>query len=175
MTYKELLKIFYVFAAQHPLINQWSWGNLSDYQRDNYIQKYVAIHFVPQLSQVNNTYTDFNWTILIFDKLNEWVGDETKSNQIDCLSICQQILVDFYAFFTNQLTKYGYFLQDGVQFTPFIDRLKEDVAGVEATISIRVEGTTCIPPFIEQLYLILFESGDIMTTENNEGVAYEQQ
>lgn len=175
MTYKELIKIFYVFAAQHPLINQVSWGNLSDYQRDNYIQKYIAIHFIPQPSTRDNTSTTFNWSILIFDKLNEYVGEDTKSNQLDCLSICQQVLDDFYAYFINQLTKYGYWLQNPIQFTPFIDRFKEDVAGVEANISIVVDGTACIPPYIAQEYFILYESGDIMTTENNDGVKYEQQ
>jgi hypothetical protein len=107
MTYKDLIKIFYVFAAQHPILQNWSWGNLSDYQREDYIQKYPAIHFVPQPSTIDNTYTNFNFTILIFDLLNEYVGVETKSNQLDSLSLTYEILNDFYAFFINQLTGYG--------------------------------------------------------------------
>jgi len=175
MTYKDLIKIFYVFAAQHPILKQASWGNLSDYQREDYIQKYPALHIVPQPSTIDNTYTNFNFTILIFDLLNEYVGDDTKSNQLDSLSLCHEILNDFYAYFINQLTGFGFFLQNPVQFTPFNDRFKESVVGVEAQITIVSEQTACLPPFIEESYYILFESGLIMNDENNNGLEYEQQ
>jgi aryl-phospho-beta-D-glucosidase BglC (GH1 family) len=175
MTYKDLIKIFYVFAAQHPILKQASWGNLSDYQREDYIQKYPALHIVPQPSTIDNTYTNFNFTILIFDLLNEYVGDDTKSNQLDSLSLCHEILNDFYAYFINQLTGFGFFLQNPVQFTPFNDRWKESVVGVEAQITIVSEQTACLPPFIEESYYILFESGLIMNDENNNGLEYEQQ
>jgi hypothetical protein len=35
-----------------------------------------------------------------------------------------------------------------IQFTPFVDKFKESVCGVEATITITMEQTACIPPFI---------------------------
>ena len=175
MTYKDLIKIFYVFAAQHPILKNWSWGNLSDYQREDYIQKYPALHIVPQPSTIDNTYTNFNFNILIFDLLNEYVGDDTKSNQLDSLSLCHEILNDFYAYFINQLTGYGFFLQNPVQFTPFLDRFKESVIGVEAQITIVSEQTACLPPFIAETYYILFESGDVMNDENNNRMEYEQQ
>ena len=175
MTYKDLIKIFYVFAAQHPILKQASWGNLSDYQREDYIQKYPALHIVPQPSTIDNTYTNFNFTILIFDLLNEYVGDDTKSNQLDSLSLCHEILNDFYAFFINQLTGFGFFLQNPVQFTPFNDRFKESVVGVEAQITIVSEQTACLPPFILETYYILFQSGQIMNDENDNRMEYEQQ
>lgn len=175
MTYKDLIKIFYVFSAQHPLLKQTSWGNLSDYQREDYIQKYPALHIVPQPSTIDNTFTNFNFTILIFDLLNEYVGNETKSNQLDSLSLCHEILNDFYAYFINQLTGFGFYLQNPVQFTPFVDRFKESVVGVEASITIVSEQTACLPPFIEETYYILFESGAVMNDENNNRMEYEQQ
>ena len=173
MTYKDLIKIFYVFAAQHPMLKNWSWGNLSDYQREDYIQEYPAAHWVPTPSTIDNTYTNFNFTMLIFDKLNEYVGDEAKSNQLDSLSLCHEITNDFYSYFINQLTDYGFFLQNPVQFSPFVDRFKESVCGVEATITIVSEQTACIPPFILESYYLLFESGDIMNDENNNRIEYE--
>jgi aryl-phospho-beta-D-glucosidase BglC (GH1 family) len=175
MTYKDLIKIFYVFAAQHPILKQASWGNLSDYQREDYIQKYPALHIVPQPSTIDNTYTNFNFTILIFDLLNEYVGDDTKSNQLDSLSLCHEILNDFYAYFINQLTGFGFFLQNPVQFTPFNDRWKESVVGVEAQITIVSEQTACLPPHIVESYYLLFESGAIMNDENDNRMEYEQQ
>ena len=164
-----------MFSAQHPILKQTSWGNLSDYQREDYIQKYPALHIVPQPSTIDNTFTNFNFTILIFDLLNEYVGNETKSNQLDSLSLCHEILNDFYAYFINQLTGFGFYLQNPIQFTPFNDRFKESVVGVEAQITIVSEQSACLPPFIEETFYILFESGLIMNDENNNGLEYEQQ
>jgi len=146
LTYQNLIGLFYQFAQQHPLLQTRSWGNMSDYSREDYITEYPAIHIVPQPSQIYNDYTSFNFTILIYDLLNEFVGVEGQSNQLSSLSLCHEILNDFYNWFTNQLTDYGYFLQQPVQFTPFVDRFKEDVCGVEATITIQVIQTACLPP-----------------------------
>ena len=175
MTYKDLIKIFFVFAAQHPILKQWSWGNLSEYQKEDYKTKYPAIHFVPTPGTIANDYTNFNFSVLIFDLLNEWVGDDIKSNQLDSLSLCHEILNDFYAYFINQLTDYGFFLQQPISFTPFLDRFAQDVCGVEAQITIVSEQSACLPPFIAESYYILFESGDIMNDENSNRMEYEQQ
>ena len=173
MTYKDLIKIFYVFAAQHPMLKNWSWGNMSDYQREDYIQKYPAIHWVPTPSTIDNDNTQFNFIMLVFDKLNEYVGNEEKSNQLDSLSLSHEILNDFYAYFINQLTGYGFYLQNPVSFSPFVDRFKEDCVGVEATITIVSEQTACIPPYILEQYYLLFESGNIMNNENDNRIEYE--
>ena len=149
MNIKTIINLFDYFTQQHPILQTFSWGNLADYSRDTYITKYPAFHAVPQPSLVERTYADFNFSILIYDLLNEYIdGDPINSNQLDSLSLCQEILNDFYAFFTNQLTQYGYFLTTSVNYTPFMDRFKEDVCGVEATITIRVEQTACLPTFI---------------------------
>lgn len=175
MNYKDLIKIFYVFAAQHPMLKNVSWGNLSDYQREDYIQKYPALHIVPQPSTLDNTYNNFNFTILIFDLLNEYVGDEYKSNQLDSLSLTYEILNDFYAYFINQLTGFGFFLQNPVQYTPFNDRFKESVVGMEAQITIVSEQSACLPPFIEETFYLLYQSGIIMNDQSNNRIEYEQQ
>lgn len=175
MNYKDLIKIFFVFAAQHPMLKNVSWGNLSDYQREDYIQKYPALHIVPQPSTLDNTYNNFNFTILIFDLLNEYVGDEYKSNQLDSLSLTYEILNDFYAFFINQLTGFGFFLQNPVQYTPFNDRFKESVVGMEAQITIVSEQSACLPPFIEETFFLLYQSGIRMNDQANNRMEYEQQ
>jgi hypothetical protein len=175
MTYKDLIKLFYVFAAQHPILRTTSWGDLSDYSRDTYITKYPAIHIVPQPSTIDNTYTNFNFTILFYDLLSEWVGDELRSNQLDSLSLCHEILNDFYAYFINQLTGFGFFLQNPVQFVPFVDRFQESVVGVEAQITIVSEQTACLPPHIIESFFLLYENGDVINNENNDSLEYEQQ
>jgi hypothetical protein len=94
---------------------------------------------------------------------------------LDSLSLCHEILNDFYAYFINQLTGYGFFLQNPVQFVPFVDRFQESVVGVEAQITIVSEQTACLPPFIQETFYILFEAGQIMNDENNNPLEYEQQ
>jgi hypothetical protein len=176
MTYKDLIKVFRVFAAQHPILkDHFSWGQLSDYQREEYIQKYPAIHFVPIASVIDNTNTNFNFNILIFDLNNEWKDMSFNSNQLDSLSLCHEILNDFYAFFINQTTNYNFYLQNPISFQPFLDKWKESVVGVEAQITIVCEQTACIPPYIAEQYFILFESGDIMESEAGDLIQYEQQ
>ena len=176
MTIKDVIQIFAVFTAQHPILRTFSWGNLADYSRDEYITKYPAFHAVPQPSLVEKNYATFNFNILIYDLLNEYVdGDPINSNQLDSLSLCQVILTDFYAFFTNQLTGYDFFLNTSVNYTPFMDRFKEDVVGVEAVITITAEQTACIPAHILEQYFLLFQDGSIFTTESGNQILYQQQ
>lgn len=150
MTYKNILDLFYYFRSQHPILSGTtiSWGNLSDYSREDYITKYPAIHFVPQPSILAPTSNDFVWSIMIYDLLNEYVGDDTRSNQIYAISQCHEILQDFYAWFANNLTDYGYFILAPIQYSVFVDRFNQSVAGVEAQITIQVEQLACLPPFI---------------------------
>jgi hypothetical protein len=151
MTYKNILDLFYHFRSQHPILSgtTFSWGNLSDYSREDYITKYPAIHFVPINSVIDQTQNTFVWNVLVYDLLNEYVGTQDKSNQIYALSQCHEILYDFYAYFANNLTDFGFYILTPIQYSPFIDRFNQSVAGVEAQISIQVEQIACIPPFIQ--------------------------
>ena len=147
MTYKTLITLFESFAVQHPFLQgHFSWGNLSDYQRNEYIQQYPALHIVPYPSTLADTATYFTFNIVIFDLNNEWADMSANSNQLDSLSLCHEILNDFYNWFINQLTQYGYYLQTPFQFSPISDRWKESVVGVEAQITIISDQTACIPP-----------------------------
>lgn len=150
MTYKNILDLFYYFRDQHPILSGTtiSWGNLSDYSREDYITKYPAIHFVPQPSVLSPTSNDFVWSVLIYDLLNEYVGDDHKSNQIYAISECHEILQDFYAWFANNLTDYGFYIQTPISYNVFVDRFNQSVAGVEANITITAEQLACLPPFV---------------------------
>jgi hypothetical protein len=152
MTYKNILDLFYEFRNQHPILSgtTFSWGNLSDYSREDYITKYPAIHFVPTQSIIDQTQNTFNWSVLIYDLLNEYVGTEDQSNQIYAMSIAHEILYDFYAWFANNLTDYGFYILTPITYNPFVDRFNQSVAGVEAQIQILVDQIACIPPFVPQ-------------------------
>jgi len=149
MTYKDLMTLFQAFATQHPMLKgHFSWGNMSDYQRNEYIQKYPAMHAVPLTSSLQDTATYFTFSILMFDINNEWADMSQNSNQLDSLSMCHEILNDFYNWFINQINDRDFYLETPVAFTPFLDKWKEDVVGVEATITIISQQTACIPPLL---------------------------
>lgn len=146
MNIKTLIQYFETFTEQHPILRTFSWGNLSDYSREDFITQYPALHVVPLPSTLGNTSTDMTFSILIYDLLNEYVGNPINSNQLDSMGLCQDILNDFVNQFINQLTDYGFYLQTPISFNPFVDRFAESVCGVEATITITMEQTACIPP-----------------------------
>jgi hypothetical protein len=148
MTIKNLITFFRQFTSNHPILETFSWGNLSDYSREDYITKYPAIHFVPQPSTLGDTSQDITFSVLVYDLLNEYVDNPTNSNQLDSMALCEEIMGDFYNFFVNQLTEYGYYLQTPIPYSYFTDRFAESVCGVEASITITIEQTACIPPFI---------------------------
>lgn len=174
MTYKNILDLFYTFRNQHPILSgtTFSWGNLSDYSREDFITKYPAIHFVPQPSIMDNTSNTFNWNILIYDLLNEYVGVEAQSNQIYALSQTHEILYDFFAYFSNNLTDFGFYITTPINYTPFNDRFSQSVAGVEASFGILVEQTACIPPFIDESFL-LQENLSFLLQQNNDKINLE--
>jgi len=47
-------------------------------------------------------------------------------------------------YYTNQLTTYNFHVITPVTFTPFLDKLSVYIAGVEAQIVFRAEGTFCL-------------------------------
>jgi len=146
MNIKNLITYFKSFTDNHPILRTFSWGNLSDYSREDYITQYPAIHFVPQPSTIGNNSQDITFSVLIYDLLNEWVGNPINSNQLDSIALCEEIMGDFVNNFINQLTQYGYFLNMPISYTYFVDRFAESVCGVEAQITITIEQTACIPP-----------------------------
>jgi hypothetical protein len=175
MNIKTLINYFEIFTINHPILKSFSWGNLSDYGREDYIIQYPAIHFVPQPSSLGNTSTDMTFSVLVYDLLNEYVGERINSNQLDSMALTQEILNDFVNEFINQLTDFGFYLNMPIQFTPFVDKFKESVCGVEATITITIEQTACIPPFIQEQFYLLFENGGIFNSENGDQILYQQQ
>lgn len=172
MTIKNLIQFFKTFTTEHPILQTFSWGNLSDYSREDYITQYPAIHFVPQPSTLGDTSQDITFSVLIYDLLNEYVDNPTNSNQLDSMALCEEIMGDFTNYFINQLTNYGYYLQTPISYSYFTDRFAESVCGVEATITITIEQTACIPPFIVpcptetiQQYLTTTITGDTIVLD----------
>jgi hypothetical protein len=70
--------------------------------------------------------------------------DDIQSNNIDIVETCHLILQDFIEYYINQLKSFSFFMVTPVNFSPFLDRFSIYVAGVEAQITMRVEGTYCL-------------------------------
>ena len=137
--YRTIIETFENFSNQHPLLKTFTWGDLSDVGRNNEKIEYPLMHVIPTPSSVYEDYTDFTFQILFMDLL-----DDEELNQLDVLKESHLILQDFSAYFINDLRNTTYNLVTPIQFQPFIDRLPTRVCGVDATITLRVEGSFCL-------------------------------
>lgn len=136
---KSIIDSFNDFASQHPIIQTFTWGRLSDVGRDNEPLNFPLLHAIPLPSTVNDTYTDFLFNIIIADQL-----DDEEINQLDVIEMSYQILQDFIEYYINQKTENDFFVITPITFTPFLDRFTKVMAGVEAQITLRVEGSYCL-------------------------------
>lgn len=137
--FKQIIDSFEAFVAQHPIIQTFTWGRLSDVGRNNEPLNFPILHIIPLPSTINDTFTDFQFNVIIADLL-----DDEDINQLDVLEQSHQLLQDFIEYYINQLQDYTFFIQTPVQFTPFLDRFTKVMAGVEAQITFRVEGSYCL-------------------------------
>jgi len=137
--YRSIIEKFEDFASQHPLIETFTWGQLSDVGRDNEKIKFPLLHAIPTPSNIENTYTDFNFQMLFMDML-----DDTEENQLDILKFQHLILQDFLSYFQDATREYNFSISTPVSFQPFLDRLPTRVCGVDATITFRVEASFCL-------------------------------
>jgi len=128
--FKQIIDSFEAFVQQHPIIKTFTWGRLSDVGRNNEPLNFPILHVIPLPSTINDTYTDFQFNIIIADQL-----DDEEINQLSVLEESHLLLQDFIQYYINQLQDYSFFIQTPVQFTPFLDRFTKVMAGVEAQIT----------------------------------------
>ena len=137
--YRTIIETFESFANQHPVLQTFTWGDLSDVGRNEEKIKYPLMHIIPTPSTINPTFTDFTFQVLFMDLL-----DDQELNQLDILKETHLILQDFSDYFINDLRDSSFALITPITFQPFIDRLPTRVCGVDATITLRVEGSFCL-------------------------------
>lgn len=137
--FKSIIDSFESFSSQHPVLRTFTFGNLSDTGQDEEPLQYPLMHVIPTTSTTSDQYTDFNFQIIFGDML-----DDVKTNQVDIVEECYMILQDFLEYYTNQLTTSTYHIITPITFTPFLDKLSVYIAGVEASITFRAEGTFCL-------------------------------
>lgn len=137
--FKSIIDSFEQFVNQHPVLKTFTFGQLSDTGQDKEPLEYPLFHVIPLPSSMYKEYTDFNFSIIIGDML-----DDVKSNQIDIVEECHLIFQDFMEYYINNQMSYTFYVDTPVTFTPFLDKLSVYIAGVEAQITFRVEGTFCL-------------------------------
>lgn len=137
--FKSIIDSFEGFASQHPVIRTFTFGELSDTGQDKEPLDFPLFHIIPLPSQMDLEYTDFNFNIIFGSML-----DDVKSNQIDIVETCHLLLQDFMEYYTNNKKSFDFYVTTPVTFTPFLDKLSVYIAGVEAQITFRVEGTFCL-------------------------------
>jgi hypothetical protein len=137
--YRTIIERFETFVENHPIIKTFTWGDLSDVGRDNEKIEYPLMHIIPTPSSIYPDYTEFTFQLLLMGLL-----DDEELNQLDLLKQAHLLLQDFCNDFINDKKDYTYALITPVTFQPFIDRLPTRVCGVDATITLRVEGSFCL-------------------------------
>ena len=137
--FKSIIDSFEQFANQHPVIKTFTFGTLSDTGQDKEPLEYPLFHIIPVPSTINDQFTDFSFQIIIGDML-----DDVKTNQVDIVEECYMILQDFVEYYINQLTSENHHIVTPISFVPFLDKLSVYIAGVEATVTFRAEGTYCL-------------------------------
>jgi|31_taG_2_1085359.scaffolds.fasta_scaffold04023_4 hypothetical protein len=137
--FKSIIDSFSGFSEQHPIIKTFTFGQMSDTGQDEELLDFPLMHVVPLPSTIHDTYTDFNFNIIFASML-----DDIQSNNIEIVELCHYLLRDFIEYYINQLQSFNFYMVTPVNFTPFLDRFSIYVAGVEAQITLRVEGTYCL-------------------------------
>jgi hypothetical protein len=136
---KQIIDSFDGFVQQHPILQTFTWGRLSDTGRNNEPLNFPLLHVIPLPSTVDQTYTDFTFNVIIADLL-----DDQELNQLDVIEEAYEILQDFITYYINGLSNETFFVNPPITFTPFLDRFTKVMAGVEAQITLRVEGSYCL-------------------------------
>ena len=132
MTYKNLVDTLQTVISTHKLINQYSFGNLSDIQTpDNGSPNYPYGFLRPVNMQVGQYSQQFSFELILMDYCFD-----TMDGYIDGSSRMLQILADIIAEFriTNNYRQYD--IQLSVTAVPFKERFKDSVVGITASITI---------------------------------------
>jgi hypothetical protein len=157
MTYKEIINRFRQVTAEHRMLKDFGYGELSDLKTQSQLGPeeqgvdYPYLFLLPGQSNRTNSVMNYQFNMIVMDMARGEEGD-AYDNYISIQSQCQQYIDDvlgrLYFYYTDQpeiqLT--------GITYTPFKEKYQDELAGMTATITIQVPTPldACLSPF-EQL------------------------
>jgi len=133
MYYKEVVDIISGITTSHKFVNQFGYGEISDVMQpeDNSSPDYPYVFLNPLSITATKNTSVFSFNLICMEQvLNNYTS--IIKGQSDCITILNDIISKI-----NLTTTYPTMeVQDGFTFTPFVERMKDDVVGATAVINL---------------------------------------
>jgi len=147
MNYKEIMDIISGITTSHHFVNQFGYGEISDVMtpEDTSSPNYPYVFVNPiQISSTRNTST-FNFNFICMEQTFETYKDIITA-QSECITILNDIISKINLSTTYPLLE----VQDGFIFTPFVERMKDNVVGASCSVNIIYSSPldVCDKPFV---------------------------
>ena len=190
VNFQTIVNDLKLIEKQHKMTNSFGIGDIKQLiyltqQRDkqentdNLAPIYPLMYCIPVNVTQEENFVTYRFNVLICDIMNVNNYDIEVDLWSDTLAIAQDILAQYkYAVFQSQgdfETRYDLVLPTAI--TPFSEAFDDILVGWNLELQIQVDMplNRCIAPFdpFPVDANILYEDGDITTTEDNDGVQYE--
>ncbi len=156
LTLNQILKLFKDFQSNHPMINDFDFGNTSEIGTSRHMN-FPYMWATMQDSGVeisNKTLTPkYSFIVLFCDKINNQpnilnANGENSNNGQEVISDCDQLAMDFLTNINNNLGVYGITLEDStISRYPITDETDDKVNGIALNIEFKVKYFNCVFPF----------------------------
>ena len=170
---QKIIKLFQDYVSQDPRLHSFGFGDVVNFGYTlDFTGATYAFMFVTPVNIVYETnLTRYQLSIIFADKLNDDLSNQVQVTS-DMSLVARRFLSQIYI---NSGDLFPYMnLILPTQSIPFLERFNDVVAGVVVNLEIEVfEDMNACAYFTPEEYYILYESSEIMTTENDEGVEYE--
>lgn len=156
ITINELIKAFNDFADAHLMLKDFGYGQVSDIStsRQMLLPYMWVTHTTTSNIEVANrtSIPTLSMTFIFADQVNiqenfEDVNGADSNNTQEIISDMHQVLQDFIVYITSELTTFGAKITDDlITYEPMFDETTDKVAGIVATINIKLIHSNCQYP-----------------------------
>jgi hypothetical protein len=152
LNYKQILTYFSQIAYNHPQINSFGFGDITQITNDVETKKeprYTRMYVVPGQVTLNQNHIHFNFAIIILDRVNE---DQSNLSDVlsDTMETCKDIWTIFWQSYTEQQGFFSNFIIGdwSPEIHPFTERFETILAGNTLNISMSMpfDYNTCVIP-----------------------------
>jgi hypothetical protein len=170
---QKIINLFKNYVNEDPRLHSFGFGDVVNFGYSlEFTGATYGFMFVTPVNIIYETnITRYQLSIIFADKLNDDLSNQIQVTS-DMSLVARRFLSQIYI---NAGTLFPYMnLVLPTQSIPFLERFNDLVAGVAINLEIEVfEDMNACAYFTPEEYYILYEAGEIMTTENDEGVEYE--
>ena len=178
ITFHKILDEIQRYQTESPILNSFGYGDLVYFSTVNTgnTATYPYLFVTPQTISYDENITTYGLQIIFADRVNE-----DLSNQKDVVSDMSIEARRFLSAIKRGMRTFSYMYNNfditlPASAIPFMERFNDHVGGVVLNLDLIIfEDINACDYYAEPGNFILFETGDIMSTELNEGVQYVPQ